>query len=64
VSIEQHHSYFVSHHYDIQLKLEISNFGANLFVSSICSMTISGWVFMISVGFNAAARFVTQQNCN
>jgi hypothetical protein len=21
-------------------------------------MTLSGWVFMISVGFNAAARFV------
>lgn len=24
----------------------------------MCSMTISGWVFMISVGFNAAARLV------
>jgi hypothetical protein len=21
-----------------------------------CSMTISGWVFMVAVGFNAAAR--------
>lgn len=28
-----------------------------LFVFNLfCSMTISGWVFMISVGFNAAAR--------
>lgn len=28
-----------------------------LTIISYCSTTISGWVFMISVGFNAAARF-------